>query len=70
MTKNDEWLLKYQAKPGTIWVCGACGKNGPNRARIGDESCFLNAVLCVDDKPSGVSVFDHTWKPVQEPSRE
>lgn len=36
----------YIAEPGKVWVCGACGRYGPDRSRIGDESCFLNAVLC------------------------
>lgn len=40
------------AKPGTIWVCGACGKTsrdlyGDKGSSWGwDESCMLNAVLC------------------------
>ena len=42
MTAKDAWT----APAGTVWVCGACGKHGPQRDRIGDESCFLNAVLC------------------------
>ena len=36
----------YIAPEGTEWVCGACGRHGSDRTRIGDESCFLNAVLC------------------------
>lgn len=48
------------ADPGTVWVCGACGKRA--RSRYGfdennkstaldrgwDASCILNAILCVD----------------------
>lgn len=37
---------EYIAPKGTIWVCGACGKSGIDRTEIGDEACFLNAVLC------------------------
>lgn len=44
------WKSQYEAPEGQIWVCGACGKNGKNRADIGDESCFLNAVLCHERK--------------------
>jgi len=25
----------------TVWVCGACGKHGPTRETVGDESCFI-----------------------------
>jgi hypothetical protein len=49
------------APEGTIWVCGACGQHGKDRYEIGDESCLLNAVLCVDDKPELVSPFHHKW---------
>ncbi len=51
------------AAPGTIWVCGACGKR--SRTRYGfdannqrtaidrgwDESCMLHAVLCYEGGP-------------------
>lgn len=37
------------AKDGEIWVCGACGKYGKDRYEIGDEACFVNAVLCKED---------------------
>jgi hypothetical protein len=66
MSQNSldrNWEKKYDAPEGAVWVCGACGKNGRNSTRIGDESCFMNAVLCVDDKPASVSPFDHDWKP-------
>ena len=36
---------KHVAPEGQEWMCGACGKHGKNRMCIGDESCFLNAVL-------------------------
>lgn len=39
---------EYFAPEGSIWVCAACGKYGSDRAWIGDESCFMNAVLCKD----------------------
>lgn len=37
---------EWTAPPGAVWVCGACGKHGKQRDRIGDESCFLWAILC------------------------
>ncbi len=46
---------EHVAQPGTIYVCGACGKtardtyNGP---RGWDESCMMNAVLCHDKEPN------------------
>jgi hypothetical protein len=40
---SDEWT----AGEGQEWVCGACGRHGKQRDRIGDEACFINAVLCV-----------------------
>lgn len=48
---NNAWARKYDAPEGTIWVCGACGKQATNKANGGksygwDESCFMNAVLC------------------------
>lgn len=52
-----EWI----APEGAIWVCGACGRNGRIRDTIGDESCFLNAILCVDDKPDLVPTTAHEW---------
>lgn len=33
----------------TLWVCGACGKVGPSRATVGDESCYLNSTKCYAD---------------------
>lgn len=51
----------YDAPTGAIWVCGACGRVSKNRASVGDESCFLNAVLCHDDKPYGVSSREWGW---------
>lgn len=50
----EQWEEKYNAPTGQIWVCAACGKHGPNRVRIGDESCFLNAVLCYEEKVDGI----------------
>lgn len=39
------------AEPGTVWVCGACGKRARHRVEGGidagwDTSCFTWAVLC------------------------
>lgn len=45
-SSDNEWKAKYEAPSGFLWVCSACGRNGTNRADIGDESCFMNAVLC------------------------
>lgn len=42
--------LQDIAPAGQVWVCGACGKYNSNRYNIGDVSCFINAVLCYDDK--------------------
>ena len=42
----------YDAPPGTVWVCSACGKTAQNRIEGSpgwDESCFLRAVLCEAD---------------------
>jgi hypothetical protein len=42
------------ALPGYVWVCGACGKTSRDRygheriSRGWDESCMLNAVLCLE----------------------
>lgn len=44
------WLDEYDAPEGQVWVCAACGKHGKNRVKIGDESCFMNAVLCHEEK--------------------
>lgn len=41
---------EYEAPEGAIWVCGACGKSADNRRRVGDESCFVNAILCRNDE--------------------
>lgn len=48
---DEEWRRKYDAPEGAIWICGACGKKHKNRTRVGDESCFVNAVLIVDAPP-------------------
>jgi hypothetical protein len=33
------------AREGTIWMCGACGKTNKDRYQVGDESCYMHAVL-------------------------
>lgn len=43
-----DWKAQYEAPEGQEWVCGACGNHGKNRVDIGDEACFLNAVLCYE----------------------
>lgn len=66
-----ETFDKQVAPDGQIWVCGACGKTNKTRWSFSggshgwDESCMLNAVLVYDDKPDGVSPFQHQWRPVQ-----
>ncbi len=37
------------APEGQMWVCGACGKYSRNRYTVGDESCYINSVLCYED---------------------
>jgi hypothetical protein len=59
------------AKPGTIWVCAACGKTArddrpeehPDNDDGWDESCMLHAVLCYEEKKDGV------WQAVPEGER-
>jgi len=36
----------FIAPKGLEWVCGVCGRHEEDRTRIGDESCFLNSILC------------------------
>lgn len=36
------------ARP-TIWLCGACGKTGPTRETVGDESCWMWSVTVYVD---------------------
>lgn len=38
-----------QAREGTLWMCGACGKTGKARDTVGDESCYMWAVLVRED---------------------
>ena len=45
MRRNDTVV---QLRP-TVWVCGACGKTGPARDKVGDESCYLNSVECFEE---------------------
>lgn len=45
---------EWTAPEGACWICGACGRYGKQRDRIGDASCFLNAVLVKGDAP----IFD------------
>ncbi len=25
----------------SLWVCPACGREGPSREKVGDESCYI-----------------------------
>ncbi len=38
-------MSEWTAPEGAVWVCPACGKWGQERDKIGDASCFVNAVL-------------------------
>jgi hypothetical protein len=66
--ENDgsHWGPPEQDAPvGTVWVCGACGKQASNRYDGGisygwDESCMLNAVLC----KAKLSVDTDPWEAV------
>lgn len=62
MTTPAEWT----APEGAVWVCGACGKHGPQRDRVGDESCFMHAVLCKADSlilgPDGRAKGATAWR--------
>jgi hypothetical protein len=44
---------KRLARPGTLWVCGACGKTARDRygeeGSSWDESCMLNSWLCTEE---------------------
>lgn len=48
---DNNWEAEYEAPEGQVWVCAACGRSNRNRVHVGDESCFLNAVLCYDRQP-------------------
>jgi len=60
MSESD-WKEDYEAPQGQVWVCGACGKTSNNRTTVGDESCFLNAVLCYAQR----DLESGNWKAVQ-----
>jgi len=59
----------YEAPPGQIWVCGACGKTSRDKygekriSRGWDESCMMNAVLCHD--PPEMKDNQPQWKAVE-----
>lgn len=44
MNKEELIVRSFTRKP--VWVCAACGKWGPTRRSVGDESCYLHAVQC------------------------
>ena len=52
--QQTEQPSDWTAPEGQEWVCVCCGRHGPQRDRIGDESCFLNAQLF----PTGLLRFD------------
>lgn len=45
MKRYEPWMDEYEAPNGAEYICGACGKRNSNRVLVGDEACFLNAVL-------------------------
>lgn len=45
---EDGWS-DGDAPEGAVWVCPCCGKYNKNRHRVGDESCYINAVLAYED---------------------
>lgn len=45
---KEEWS-EGDAPEGAVWVCPCCGKYNKNRYRVGDESCYINAVLAYED---------------------
>lgn len=58
------------AQKGTIFVCGACGRQ--SRDRYGDQklssgwdtSCMTHAVLCYEEQksmPQADGMFEKTW---------
>ncbi len=64
------------AKPGTVWVCAACGKTSTDlygmegkHSRGWDESCMLHAVLCHDDQRLD-DLGRARWLPVGEAASE
>jgi hypothetical protein len=66
-----ETPAKYLAPDGQIWVCGACGRNGKDRTRLGD-SCFTWAVLCyerVSDSENWCAVPDAVIENDSEPTK-
>lgn len=46
---RPEWTAPH----GAEWMCMACGRHGKERDRVGDESCYLNAVLVVAGTVTG-----------------
>lgn len=58
--KMDTQTREAAAQPGSVWVCGACGKIARDRMHGGlstgwDESCYMHAVLC---KESSIAMVD------------
>ena len=50
--RGDSKMSDETAAPGTIFVCGVCGKTSPTRygldTRGWDASCMMHAVLCTE----------------------
>lgn len=47
-----EALYKQERK--MVWMCSACGRFNSQRDKVGDESCFLNAVEVWEDSLIGI----------------
>jgi hypothetical protein len=49
MTSNQNMeTFPTESGPGEIWVCPACGRRAYDRYKLGDTSCVLAAVLCLE----------------------
>ena len=49
------------SKRKTVWICQACGKTGKTRMTVGDESCYLHAILVYEDS---IDLTDRTAEAV------
>lgn len=45
---DESCVRSHEARPGTIWVCPACGRTSKNKNKLGDTSCVTWAVLCFE----------------------
>lgn len=49
------------SKRKTVWICQACGRIGKTRLAVGDESCYLHAILVYEDS---INLTDRTAEAV------